>query len=322
MTRLAFSAALFAAVAVLPPATAQGNPFQARYAGLPALTIDYTYTGDMTGSAKTTTEGDHTATWSSHTARFFGKTSTDSSWGMTTPDTIWSADLARKTGTVSINPLPVMSRAYDDLDADSKARFQSNMKAMAQFVTQALPGIPLTGAPKETKVIAGERCEMTDWGAFAFCTMTDAPVTLYSKGSLFCVNYEETATAVSHVVDPSLYQVPSNIKWKQLLDKQQTDSMAQAWVKTLASKELADSIAKAQEKLQQEQQNDTQAQAASGDTAQDQMSPADQKKVCDKLKNFTLSTALDEAWKSFLKESAQNAGRAAADKLFGHIIGH
>ncbi len=320
MSRIVISCALLASAAIATRAAGQGNPFQAKYSGLPTLTITYSYTGDMTGSARSTTDGNRTANWSSYTARFLGKTSNDSSWGMTTPDTIWTADLGHKTGTVSVNPLPSMSKAWNGLDAESKARFQSNMKAMAQFVAQALPGVPLTGTPKETRTIAGESCELTDWGAFAFCTMKTAPVTLYSKGSLFCVNYEETATAVTHQADPSLFQVPSNIKWKQMLNRQQTDSMAQAWVRTLASKELADSIAKAQQKMQQEHQNGASSQTAAASSDTVQMSPEDQKKVCDKLRNFTLATALNDAWHSFLDESAKNAGRAAADKLFGHII--
>jgi hypothetical protein len=331
MTRLAHAVVLLAAAAVVPLAaqapspalSLRDNPFRANYGNMPAISVTYTFTGDMVGSARTTASGNRSANWSAVTAKFFGRTSSDTNWGMATPDTIWNAEISRRTGTISLNPLPVMSRAYQGLDADSKARFQSNMQAMAQYVAQALRGIPLSGATKETKQIAGESCEMTTWGSFSYCTMTTEPITLYTAGSLYCVGFQQTATSVTHTVDTSLFRLPDKIKWTKLLDQQKADSMAQAWVKYLGSKQLADSIAKAQKELAQHQDQSSQAQSQTApDAQQQQMSPEDREKMCEKLKNYSLSTALDDAWKSFLKESAQNAGRAAADKLFGRIIHH
>ncbi len=323
MSRIMLSATLLAAAVAVRPAGAQGNPFQARYDALPAITVTYSYTGDMSGSGKTTADNRRLASWTAVSGKFFGKSSNDTTWSLSTPDTIWNADLDKKTGTVSVNPLPAMHQAYDNLDGDSKTRFHANVAAMAQFVTQALKGIPLGGQPKEMKTIAGESCELTSLGMFSFCTMKTAPIVLYSSGSILCVHYEETATTVTHTADASLFQVPDHIKWSQLLDKARADSMAGAWVKYLASKELSDSIAKARQEYEKKAAGNDQAQATPtpGDTAQ-QISPEDQKKMCDALKNYSLSTALNDAWKSFLKESAQNAGRAAADRLFGHIIHH
>ena len=158
---------------------------------------------------------------------------------------------------------------------------------------------------------------------FSFCTMKKAPIVLYSSGSFLCVSYQETATAITHSADPSLFQLPDHIKWSQLLDKARADSMAGQWVRYLASKELADSIAKARKEYQQNSAQSSQVRngQAPGDSTQ-QISPEDQKKMCNALKNYSLSTALNDAWKSFLKESAQNAGRAAADRIFGRIIHH
>jgi len=321
MSRITLCAALIAAAAAAHAASAQGNPFQARFDALPTITVTYAYTGDMSGSARTTADNNRLASWSAVTGKFFGKTTNDTTWSLSTPDTLWNADLNKKTGTVSVNPLPAMHKAYDNLDGDSKARFHANVDAMAQFVAQALKGIPLGGQAKETRTIAGETCELTSLGVISYCTMKTAPIVLYTSGSILCVNYEETATTVTHTADPTLFQVPDHIKWSQLLDKARADSMAGAWVKYLASKELSDSIAKARQEYEKKSQQGSQVQSghAPGDTAQ-QMSPEDQKKMCDALKNYSLSTALNDAWKSFLKESAQNAGRAAADRLFGHII--
>ena len=140
MSRMMLSATLLAAAVVAHPASAQGNPFQARYDALPTITVTYSDSGDMSGSARTTADGSRLARWSAVSGKFLGRTTNDTTWSMCTPDTIWSADLNRKTGTVSVNPLPAMHKAYDDLDGDSKARFQSNVAAMAQFVDPGAPG--------------------------------------------------------------------------------------------------------------------------------------------------------------------------------------
>ena len=317
--------AVFSMVALVPvaaPAQAmsamtmsQGNPFAVKISGYSPITVQYQYAGDMTGTGESTANRDTMAHRQTVTAKFFGHTGTDSTWSMTTATYLWNADLGKKTGTKSVNPIPAMAKAYNDLDADSKTRFHSNMQQMAQYVTRALPGVPLTGTTKETRTIAGETCEQTNWGSFSFCTMKSTPVMLYSSGSFLCVNYEQTATSVAHSTDAALLKVPDGIKWSETLDSVKADSMARIWVNQLASKELADSLAKAQKEYETEQ-----ASHPASDTSQAHMTPEQQKKMCDALKNYSLSQALNDAWKSFLKETAKEAGRSAADQLVHRLI--
>jgi hypothetical protein len=284
------------AVVLAFPAAAQQNPFDLALKNLPAYTVDYTMAGDMTGSGRSTSGGNRMASTQTVTGKFFGKSSTSTTWSLTDPEVIWSADIGKKSGTKTVNPLPMMAKAYDDLDAAGRARFHDNMRSMMQFVTRALPGIPLEGQRKGTRTIAGESCEVTEMGSFTFCTMPKLPVTLYSSGSLLCVNYEQTATAVSKSTDAALMEPPAGIKWTEELDRPRADSAARAWVQQLASKELADSLAKARAEYQ-----------AATDGGEAQMTPEQQKEMCEALKNFNLGKAMKNAFGNAFKDAAKES---------------
>jgi hypothetical protein len=278
------------------PAVAQQNPFQLALKNLPATTVDYTMGGDMTGTGRATSGGDRMASTQTVTGKFFGKSSTSTTWSLTDPEVIWSADLTKKSGTKTVNPLPMMAKAYDELDASGRARFHDNMRSMMQFVTRALPGIPLEGQKKGTRTIAGESCEVTTMGSFTFCTMPQLPVTLYSSGSMLCVNFEQTATAVTRSTDAALMEPPAGIKWSEELDRPRADSAARAWVQQLASKELADSLAKARADYE-----------AATEGGEPQMTPEQQKEMCEALKNFNLGKAMKNAFGNAFKDAAKES---------------
>ncbi len=281
-------------LAVTAPAAAQANPFKLPWRGLPAYTVDYTMGGDMAGSGRSTAGGDRMASTQTVTAKFFGKSTTTSTWSMNDAEVLMTADLTKKRGEKMVNPLPMMAKAYDELDGPSKARLHDNMTSMVSFVTRALPGLPLEGTKKGTKTIAGEKCEVTEMGAFSFCTMTATPIVLQSMGSMLCVNFEQTATAVSRSTDAAMFDEPAGIKWSEELDRPRADSAAHAWVKQLASKELADSLAKARAEYQA---------AAPGE--QPQMTPEQQKEMCDAIKNFDLGKAMSNAFKSAVGDAVK-----------------
>ncbi|MES2305096.1 MAG: hypothetical protein V4558_06295 [Gemmatimonadota bacterium] len=287
-------------------AQAQTNPFRAKLKGLPSYTVEYSYGGDMSGTGKTSSADDRFASSETRTGKFFGKQTTTSTWSMTDGDFIWSADLEKKTGLKSVNPLPSMAKAYDDLDRDGKARFTSNMKEMMQFVTRAFPGMPFDGEKKGTRTYAGESCELTEMGSFSFCTMKSAPIVLYSAGSFMCVNFEQTATSVRRSSDPSLFQVPADVKWTENLDRARADSGARAFIGQFASQAMTDSIAKAKAEMAAKSGN-----ASNGQQAQ--MTPEQQKQMCDALKNFSISTAFNNAMKNALNQAKNDAINGAAE---------
>lgn len=293
--RRASTLAILAALGAALPAAAQGNPFKFPLRALPAYTVEYSYGGDMTGTGRATSGGDRMASTQTVTAKFFGKTSTTTNWSLTDPEVIWNADLDKKKGTKMVNPLPSMAKAYDELDGAGKARFQENIQSMSAFVTRALPGTPFEGKTTGTKTIAGESCTVKQFGAFTFCTMDKAPVALYSAGSMFCVDFEQTATSVSRSTDATLFEPPAGIKWTEDLDRARADSSARAWIQQLASKELADSLAAAK------------AKAKEAGAGEGEMTPEQQKQMCDALKNFDLGKAMSNAFKNAMADAGKNA---------------
>ncbi len=309
MRRSLTVAALFGFGIALPVA-AQENPFKLVLRGLPAYTVDYTFAGDMAGTGRSTAGGERMASTQTVTGKFFGKTSTNSTWSLTDPEVVWSADLDKKSGTKMVNPLPSMAKAYDELDGAGRARFHDNMRSMAQFVTRALPGVPLAGTQKGNRTIAGESCEVTEFGSFTFCRMNQPPVMLYSAGSLLCVNFEQTATRVERGLDATLLEPPPGIKWSEDLDRAKADSAARTWVQQLASQAMADSLAKARAEYQ-----------AGPSGGEPQMTPEQQKQVCDALKNFDLGKAMKNAFASAMKDAAKDAGKNAALKGLGGLRG-
>ena len=285
---------------------AQANPFKLKLKGLPSYTVEYSYGGDMTGTGRTSSSDDRFASTQTRTGKFFGKTTTTNTWSMTDAEYVWSADIGKKTGLKSVNPMPSMVKAYDDLDRDGKSRFTSNMHDMMQFVTQAFPGMPFEGEKKGTRSYAGESCELTELGGFSYCTMKSAPIVLYSSGSFLCVKFEQTATKVSRSSDPTLFEPPADIKWTEALDRARADSAAHAFIGQFASQAMSDSIAKAKAEL-------AKAKPAAGGGNTQQMSPEQQQQMCDAIKNFSLTTAMNNAMKSALNEAKDAAIRAAKE---------
>ena len=98
------SIALLLTLAAALPAGAQWNPFKLPNRALPAYTVEYSYGGDMTGTGRSTSGGEKMASRTTMTGKFFGKTSTTSSWSLTDPEVIWNADLDKKKGTKMVNP--------------------------------------------------------------------------------------------------------------------------------------------------------------------------------------------------------------------------
>ncbi len=282
-------------------AQAPPNPFAFKFSGLPSYTVDYSYGGDMSGTGRITSSGDRVAEVSSTSGRFFGQPSTSETWQLVTPEEIWNADLAKKTGTKVVNPLPFMEQAYDDLSRADKERVHASMKEMMAFVSRALPSTPFGGPPVREETIAGERCEVQEWGSFSFCTLPQLPIVLKSTGSMLCVSFEQTATAVTRSSDAALMSAPAGIRWSEELNRAKADSAARAWVGQLASQELADSLANA--RRQMEQAGLTSDQSAG-------LTP----EMCDALKEFSLSKAMGDAFAQAFDEIVADVAREVKDE--------
>lgn len=302
---------------------AQQNPF--KLARGKAVQVDYAFAGNVTGTGQRTVSGDRVLDHQTTTGKFFGKTSTNDTWMLMTPDSVYSADLTKKTGTRSPNMLPVMARAYDDLDGTAKRRLQQNLQDMSQMIARAFgTGTVMSGEKGETKTYAGEKCDERTFGSFSICTMQGAgAVPLHVSGSLLCVDFEQTATAVRKgEPDGSAFAPPAGVTFRDA-PMGNVDSLARGYVQYLASQELTDSLAAAKARM-------ASAPAASASapppppTAEER---AQQRQACEALRNFDLgkemraatNRVLGDAVKEALKEKQNQVESGAKEKVKGFI---
>ncbi len=325
ITTAAFATGL---LLVASPLVAQANPFKLPKNKVSAIQVDYTYAGDLTGTGQRSIAGDRVASHETTTGKFFGKTSTHDTWTLMTPDSMYTADLTKKTGTRMPNMLPAMAKAYDGLDGAGKQRLHQNMQEMSQMISRAFgTGTLMAGQKGETRTYAGEKCDERTFGTFTICSMQGTPgVPLHVSGSLLCVNYEQTATAVRKGEPPaSAFSPPAGVTFQNTMVAD-VDSVAHGYVTYLASQELADSLAAAKAKMASAQPEGTAASPASTR----QLTPeekAQAKQACEALKNFDLGKEMKaatnrvvaDAVKEALKEKQNEAEQGAKNKIKGLI---
>lgn len=308
----------------VPALLSQQNPFK-----LPrgkAVQVDYAFAGNVTGTGQRTVSGDRMPEHQTTTGKFFGKTSTNDTWMLITPDSVYSADLTKKTGTRGPNMLPVMARAYDDLDGTAKHRLQQNLQDMSQMISRAFgTGTIVSGDKGETKTYAGEKCDERTFGSFSICTMQGAgAVPLHISGSLLCVDFEQTATAVRKgEPDGSAFAAPAGVVFRDV-PMGNTDSLARGYVQYLASQALTDSLAAAKARMASAPAAPATGPAPPPPTAEER---AQQRQACEALKNFDLgkemraatNRVLGDAVKDALKDKQNQVEAGAREKVKGFI---
>lgn len=317
MIRLAVGAALALAATplVASPLVAQDNPFKLAKNKVDAIQVSYAYAGDMQGTGERAISKDRMVSHETTTSKFFGKTTNTDSWTLFSPDWSYTADLTKQTGVKRPNVLPFMAKAYDDLDGGSKQRLHQNMQDMAQMITRAFGNQALTAGEKgETKTYAGEKCQEHTFAGFSVCAMQDAPaVPLHVQGSLFCVDFEQTATSVKKGEPPaSAFEPPPGITFQEDTNMANPDSLARGFVTYLASQQLADSLAKAKAEMakQPPANNAGGASEASDSEPPRELTPeekAQQRQACEALKNFDLGKTMANAGKSVVNEAVHEA---------------
>ena len=294
------------------PAAAQQNPFKTQKAGIKNAQVSYTMSGDMSGTSTVAFDGDRSARRATSTTKMMGKTSTSDTWTLTTPDSVYMADVAKKKGTVAPNLASFMAKAYDDLDGNGKKRLHQNMQDMASVMSRAFGLSSLNSGEKTgTKTYAGQECEEKKFGSFEVCTMTKAPIMLHTKASIVCINYEETATEVKlGAVSGDAFAAPAGVVFTPDPNMNKADSTAIGFVNYLASQQLADSLAKAKAEMEA-----AQAKAGTGGEPP-KLTPEQQaamQKACETMKNLDVGKMIADASNQWMKSMADAAKNAAVD---------
>jgi hypothetical protein len=303
------------------PVRAQQNPFKLPKMNLKGQ-VEYTLSGDQTGTASAACDGDRVMRRSTGKAKMMGKETELSQWTLMTPDSIYTADLIKKRGSQAPNMLPLMAKAYDDLDGTGKQRFHSNLKDMAGMFSQMFGANPLgaIGDKKGELTIAGEVCEDHQFGGFEVCTMKRGPrVSLKTSGDLLCFRFDETATSVSLSAPAgSAFEKPAGVVFQPF--QQNADSMAKLYVGYLASQQLTDSLAAATAELEKAK---AEAPPANKDKPQEltKEQKEEMRAACDLIKNYDFNKVLGDighAMVEGMKQAAVNgAKQSATNKVKG-----
>lgn len=312
MTRLALAAALVVCAAA--PAAAQPNPFKIpKSNSIKGAEVTYALTGDAAGSSKVAYDGERMMRRQNSTMKMMGKTSTIDTWTLTTPDSVFNADLAKKQGTVMPNMLPLMAKAYDDLDGDGKKRFHSNMSEMGSVFAKGFGLNNISAGEKlGEKTYAGQECEERKLGPILVCNMTKAPIMLHSQVGLACLKFEETATEVKlGSTSADAFTPPAGIVFQPDKNVTQPDSAAHALVNRMASQEMTDSIARMKFVA-----DSLKAAGGAGAGEMPKMTPeqeAAMQKACETFKNLDIGKVIADAANDAMKQLAASAKQAAID---------
>ena len=313
MRRLVLAAGL---ACVTVPAAAQPNPFKMPKMNIKGgAEVTYDLTGDIKGSGKMAYDADRWMRQQTATMKMLGKENTTSSWSLTTPTELYNADLTKKSGTILPNMVPLMAKAYDDLDGDGKKRLHQNMNDMSSMMTKmfGMSSFSFQGESLGKKTYAGQECEERKVGPIVMCTMAKAPIMLHSQTKLLCFNMEETATAVTiGAVSEASFAKPDGITFTPDPRVKDADSVAKSMVMYLSSQQLADSLAKAKQEL-------AAAQAKSGTPPGEmpKMTPeqeAEMQKACETMKNLDIGKVIADAANNVLKNMAAQMKQAAIDQ--------
>jgi hypothetical protein len=302
-----------------PVLSAQPNPFKVAKPDIRGASIAYAMTGDMTGTATAVYDGDRYLRASNTTVKIMGSSTTVNDWTLTTADSVWRADLTKKEGTVGPNMIPVMARAYDDLDKDGKKRFHQNMQDMSALLGRAFGfGNLNSGETLGTRTIAGQECEERKFGDISVCQMKKAPIALHTQASLMCMKFEETATEVQLAPPPAdKFAPPADVVFTLDPNASKADSVARGFVGYLSSQQLADSLAKAKEAM---------GTAGSGQTNAQEMTPeqkANAQAACEAFKSIDMNKVMADAanaWQRAMVEAMKNEAKNQATKGIKGLI--
>lgn len=303
---------------------AQQNPFKQPKPSIGKFKVTAELSGDMKGTVTAAMDGDRMVRRASDSVKMMGRTTKTESWSLTTRDSVYSADLIKKTGTVAPNLLPALATAYDQLGADGKQRFAQNMADMSAMMSQAFNISQINSGEKlGKKSYAGQECEERKFGGFLICQMDKAPIVLHSAGNLVCFNFEEKATSVKlGSASSELFAPPAGVTFKQVAADKGADSSAKAMVAYLASKALSDSIAKAKVELEA-------AKAKAAREAKpgqpEKMTPEQQAQMqdaCNMVKNFDMDKVLADAgkaWKQAMLDGVNEFGNEVKNDVKNEV---
>jgi len=310
---------LVAVMALSAPLLAQVNPFRPAGGGVQSAVIAYTLSGSISGTEELTLDGDRMARRGTTSMKMFGKTVTSESLELMTHDSVYSVDLAKKTGFAMPNYAPYLADEYDHLPGKQKKHLQQNLELAAQTLGQAfgMGNIAQANQVVGQETVAGETCEVRKFGDWSVCALARDPrIALKTSGEIVCMEMNTVAmsAAINQGAPAAKFAVPAGVKWATPDTSLSRDPKATAkeMLRMLSSEEFRDSLLAAQHKMT----------AAEDSAGVREMTPEQREQSCAQLRqayNVDLGAAFTHALgavaESAAKSAAENALQGAANSL-------
>jgi hypothetical protein len=313
---LTFLVVLAAATSSL---AAQVNPFKPSGRSVKSAVIAYTMSGSMSGTEELALDGDRMARRGATSMKMFGKTVTSETFVLTTPDSVYSVDLTKKTGFAMPNYGPPLADEYEHLSGKQKKQLQQNLELAAQTLGRAfgMGSIAQANQVVGQETVAGQACDVRKFGDWSVCALaTDPSITLKTSGEVMCMEMNTVATSatINQGAPADKFAMPSGINWTPPDTSLSRDPKATAkeMLQMLSSEEFRDSLLAAQKDMK----------AAEDSAGVQQMTPEEREQSCAQLRaafNVDLGAAFTHALgnvaKSAAKSAAENALKGAANSL-------
>jgi hypothetical protein len=274
--------ALLITAALSARLTAQQNPFQMSAGNVKSALIEYTLSGDQVGTEELAISNGRRATHTTATTHVFGKDVKTDRLDIATPDSLYTIDLAKHEGYGVPSQSGVMADEYSKLSAADKQRFQTNTQGIAGIFAQSFGlGALSQSSARGQETVAGQSCDDHSFGSLSFCSLTGAPgIPLRSESEVLCIHtvQEATSAVINGPVPTDRFQPPTGINWKDAAGGGMTEDQARAFVRHMASQQLADSLAQARQQLQA--LKDSAVAHGGGAQTADSLTPAQHDAMC------------------------------------------
>lgn len=170
--------------------------------------VSYEISGTMKGSENVYVKdyGRTTASYRTEITAMFGMSNESRELTLTTPDWVYTVDLADNTGTKQVNPKKVIMKKFNRLSPAEQKKLVKNSEELGVAMVGDMSG----SVEKNAEKILGYKCDkVTAMGIDSYTlTGTDFPVKV--SGSLMGVTVSEIATKIDQGhVDDSKFKLPA-----------------------------------------------------------------------------------------------------------------
>lgn len=219
---------LFVMLLVASPAFAVDNPWDTKLPFKNAI-ISSKISGTMNGE-KTIYIKDYGKTRAEHsntTMKMFGMTQQMNEIIITTPDWVYTINLADNTGTKQANLKKFMIQEFNSLSKSDQKKVVQNAEKQGIATIEGMEGT----LEKNASTILGYNCDKVTMTGSIIYTISGTDLALKINGNMMGIKINQVATDVQKVSPPSSkFGLPANINFEH---DEQADLMMQDQAKTV-----------------------------------------------------------------------------------------